>query len=192
MNILKNRVLKILFFLYVLAIIIGIGTYFFIDSSNINSSIINYINSFNNKFMFFDGFKNTFIYNFNFSFIIWICGILIIGVLICPLMIILRGLGLGITIISMIVNFKLKGLILALITFISNVLLYDIIFILLCYYGFNMSIRTFKLIKGNLSINIRSYYKNYFLRYLILLFLLLFTSLFDIYIISNLIKYIII
>lgn len=192
MNIIRNRVLKIVLFIYVLSIIIGFSTYFFINSNSINNCILNYINSFSDGFNYFNGFKDTFIYNFNFSFIIWICGILLIGIIISPLMLFLKGLGLGITITSIIVNFSLKGLILALIVLISNILLYDIIFILLCYYSINMSLRTFKILRKNLSINIKSYYKNYFLRYFILLILFILTSLIDIYIISNLLKSIII
>lgn len=192
MNILKNKVFRLLVFLYVLSIVIGISTYFFIDGTNINNCIINYIKSFNEGFSYFSGLKNTIIYNFNFSFVIWISGILLIGIIISPLMLFLKGLGLGIAITSIIVNFGIKGLILALITFISNVILYDVIFVLLCYYSINMSIRTFNIIKKNLSINIKSYYKNYFIRYAILIILLILTSLFDIYVLSNLIKIIII
>lgn len=192
MNIIKNRIIRVLLFIYILSIIIGIGSYFFIDSSIINNSIINYIRDFSNGFNYINGFKNTFIYNFNYSFIIWIFGLLMIGIIISPLMVFLKGLGLGITISSIIVNFKIKGLILAIIMFISNVLLYDIIFILLSYYSINMSLRTYKVLKKNLSVNIKSYYKNYFIRYIILLVLLILFSLFDIYVISNLIKYLII
>lgn len=190
MNKLKNKVLKIVIIIYIVSIILGIITYFITDI-NIDNTILNYINSFKNNLNYLSGFKRTIIYNTSYSLLIWLSGLLIIGVL-SPLALILRGLSLGITITSIILQFKLKGLILAIIMLISNVLLYEIIFILLSYYSINLSIKTFKLLKQNTQINIKSFYKNYFLRYLILLIILIITSIIDIYIVSTILKYIII
>ena len=75
---------------------------------------------------------------------------------------------------------------------ISNIVLYEIIFILLSYYSINLSIKTLKTIKQNKQINIKNYYKNYIIRYLILTTILILSSFIDIYIVSTILKYIII
>ena len=192
MKIIKNKALFIVFSMYIVGIVFGIISFFLIDNSFINESIKTYFNSYNLSFNYISGLLNTNLYNLNISFFIWISGILLIGIIVSPLLLILRGLSLSFTLISIIVQFKLKGVVLALITLFSNVFLYDIVFMLLSYYSVNLSIRTFKIIKNNHSINIKSYYKNYLFRYLIFLFVLFLGSLIDIYVISRLIKYIII
>ena len=58
------------------------------------------------SFDYLHGLVNTNLYNVNISFIIWISGILLLGVIITPLVLVLRGLSLSITIISIIVQFK--------------------------------------------------------------------------------------
>lgn len=191
MKILKNKVLCIVFFVYVIGIIFGLISFFLIDNDFINESIKSYFMLYNSSFDYLHGLVNTNLYNVNISFIIWISGILLLGVIITPLVLVLRGLSLSITIISIIVQFKFKGVILGLFILFSNVLLYDLVFLLLSYYSINLSIRTFKVINNNQSINIKSFYKNYFFRYLIFLLVLFFASLVDIYIVSSLIKYII-
>lgn len=191
MNKIKNKVLKTVIIIYIVSFILGIITYF-ISNINIDKTILNYINSFKDNLNYLEGLKRTLSHNLNYSFLIWISGILIIGILISPLALILRGISLGITITSIIIQYKLKGIIIAFIMFISNILLYEIIFILLSYYSINLSIKTYNSIKRNTQINLKSFYKNYFIRYIILLILIIITSTIDIYIVSTILKYIII
>ncbi len=191
MNIIKNKVLKTVIIIYIVSFILGIITYF-ISDINIDTTILNYINSYKDNLNYILGLKRTIFHNLNYSFLIWISGILIIGLFISPLTLFLRGISLGITITSIIVQFKIKGFIIAFILLISNIILYEIIFILLTYYSIKLSLKTIKTIKQNTQINIKSYYKNYFIRYLILLILLIITSIIDIYIVSTILKYIII
>lgn len=191
MNKIKNKVLKTVIIIYIVSLILGIITYF-LSNINIDNTILNYINSFKNNLNYISGLKRTIFHNLNYSFLIWLSGLLIIGIIFSPISLILRGISLGITITSIIVQFKLKGLILAIIMLISNIILYELIFILLSYYSINLSIKTIKTLKQNTQINIKSYYKNYFIRYLILLLILIITSIIDIYIVSTILKYIII
>lgn len=192
MKILKNKMLCITLLIYFIGIIFGIISFFLIDNNIINESIDVYFNSYSSSFNYLSGLLNTNVYNLCFSFFIWVSGFFIIGIIIAPLLIFLKAFSLGITLISIIVQFKLKGVLLAFILFLSNVLLFDLIFMFLSYYSINLSLKTFNIIKNNKSINIRLFYKNYIFRYLIFIFTLFLTSLFDIYVLSNLIKYIII
>ena len=191
MNKIKNKVLKTVIIIYIVSIVLGILTYL-LSTLNIDNTILNYINSFKDNLNYISGLKRTIIHNLNYSFLIWISGILIIGLITSPITLFLRGLSLGITICSIIANFKLKGVIIALIMTISNIMLYEIIFILLSYYSINLSIKTIKTIKENKQINIKNYYKNYIIRYLILIIILILASFIDIYIVSTILKYIII
>ena len=191
MNKIKNKVLKTVIIIYIVSIVLGVLTYL-LSTLNIDNTILNYINSFKDNLNYISGLKRTIIHNLNYSFFIWISGILIIGLITSPITLFLSGLSLGITICSIIANFKLKGVIIALIMAISNIVLYEIIFILLSYYSINLSIKTFKTIKQNKQINIKNYYKNYIIRYLILTTILILSSFIDIYIVSTILKYIII
>ena len=139
MNKIKNKVLKIVILIYIVSVVLGIITYF-VGNIDIDSTILNYINSFKDNLNYIDGLKRTLLHNINYSFLIWISGILMVGILISPITLILRGISFGITICSIIAQFKLKGVIIALILSLSNFILYEIIYILLSYYSINFKI----------------------------------------------------
>ena len=96
----------------------------------------------------------------------------------------------GFTISLIICTYKVKGLILALIMLFPCILLNEIIYLLESYYSISFANRTYKVFKNNKNITLKYYIKNYFLRYLILSIVLLISSLFEIYITSNILKYV--
>ena len=67
----------------------------------------------------------------------------------------------------------------------------ELLFILFSYYSINFSFRLYNAIKNNKNINVKDFSKNYILIFLILLVLLIISSLFEIFISSNLIKFVI-
>ena len=109
---------------------------------------------------------------------------------IIPFIILYRGISLGLTLFSIIVIFKTKGLLISFILLFPTVLLNELIFLLLSYYAINFSLKVYRSIKNNKMINIKSFSRNYFYIFLISLGLLLLSSIFEIYITSNIIKYV--
>ena len=189
MKIIKSRLFKALVILFVCGIILGIISYYIIPKNN---NIINYYELLDSgKYNYLNNFVYSLTYNYKYSFIIWICGIIFFLILLIPFIIIFRGITVGYTIISIIYSFKLKGLIMSLILLFPCVLVNEIVYLLLSYYSINFSYKIYKAIKYNKNINIKSFSKNYFYIFIISLLLLSISSLFEIYISSNLIKIVI-
>ena len=189
MKIIKSRIFKALIILFIIGFVLGIISYFILDSSN--DSIINYFSLIKEgKLNYTNNLLISIIQNYKYSIIIWILGIIFIFSFIIPFIIIYRGISLGLTIFSIIVCFKTKGLLLALIMMFPSVLLNELVYIFLSYYSINFSLKIYRNIKNNKMINIKSFSKNYFYIFLLSLGLLLISSLFEIYITSNIIKFV--
>lgn len=191
MKIINSKIFKILVVTLVIGFIIGIISFIFMDKSSLQSSIINYINLINNdNYNYSNGLISSIISNIKYSSIIWISGIIFFCSLIIPLIIIYRGISLSLTISTIIYTYKLKGTLYALII-VFPTMLNEIIFLFLSYYSINFSIKCYNTIKNNKDINLRLFIKNYFYIFLILSLLLIISSIIEIYLCSNIIKYVV-
>ena len=191
MKIIKSKIFKILVVSLVIGFIIGIISFIFIDKKEISSSIINYINLIkNNDFNHINGFITSTLSNLKYSSIIWISGIIFFCSVIIPLIIIYRGISLSLTICTIIYTYKLKGLLYALIIVFPSIL-NEAILLFLSYYSISFSIKCFNTIKNNKDINLRLFIKNYFYIFLILSLLLTISSVIEIYLCSNIIKFVV-
>lgn len=191
MKIINSKIFKILVVTLVIGFIIGIISFIFMDKSSLQSSIINYINLIkNDNYNYTNGLILSIISNIKYSSIIWISGIIFFCSLVIPLIIIYRGISLSLTISAIIYTYKLKGALYALIIVFPTIL-NEIIFIFLSYYSINFSIKCFNTIKNNKDINLRSFIKNYFYIFLILSLLLIISSIIEIYLCSNIIKFVV-
>lgn len=191
MKIINSKIFKILVVTLVIGFIIGIISFIFMDKSSLQSSIINYINLIkNDNYNYSNGLILSIIFNIKYSSIIWISGIIFFCSLVIPLIIIYRGISLSLTISTIIYTYKLKGVLYALIIVFPTIL-NELIFLFLSYYSINFSIKCFNTIKNNKDINLRSFIKNYFYIFLILSLLLIISSLIEIYLCSNIIKFVV-
>lgn len=191
MKIINSKIFKILVVTLVIGFVIGIISFIFMDKSSLQSSIINYINLIkNDNYNYTNGLILSIISNIKYSSIIWISGIIFFCSLVIPLIIIYRGISLSLTISTIIYTYKLKGALYALIIVFPTIL-NEIIFLFLSYYSINFSIKCFNIIKNNKDINLRSFIKNYFYIFLILSLLLIISSLIEIYLCSNIIKFVV-
>ena len=191
MKIINSKIFKILVVTLVIGFIIGIISFIFMDKSSLQSSIINYINLIkNDNYNYSNGLILSIIFNIKYSSIIWISGIIFFCSLVIPLIIIYRGISLSLTISTIIYTYKLKGVLYALII-VFPTMLNEIIFLFLSYYSINFSIKCYNTIKNNKDINLRLFIKNYFYIFLILSLLLIISSIIEIYLCSNIIKYVV-
>lgn len=191
MKIINSKIFKILVVTLVIGFIIGIISFIFMDKSSLQSSIINYINLIkNDNYNYTNGLILSIMSNIKYSSIIWISGIIFFCSLVIPLIIIYRGISLSLTISTIIYTYKLKGVLYALIIVFPTIL-NELTFLFLSYYSINFSIKCFNTIKNNKDINLRSFIKNYFYIFLILSLLLIISSLIEIYLCSNIIKFVV-
>ena len=191
MKIINSKIFKILVVTLVIGFIIGIISFIFMDKSSLQSSIINYKKKIkNDNYNYSNGLVLSIISNIKYSSIIWITGIIFFCSLVIPLIIIYRGISLSLTISTIIYTYKLKGVLYALIIVFPTIL-NELIFLFLSYYSINFSIKCFNTIKNNKDINLRSFIKNYFYIFLILSLLLIISSLIEIYLCSNIIKFVV-
>ncbi|MGM9877044.1 MAG: stage II sporulation protein M [Bacilli bacterium] len=191
MKIIKSRIFKALVILFVIGFILGIISYFIIDNNDIDESIYNYFELIKQgNFNYLKSLLNSIISNNKWLFFIWISGILIISFISIPFIIIYKGISLGIIFISLILTFKIKGIILFILLLFPSVLINEIIYIFCSYYSLNFSMKIYNSIKKNKLINIKSFYNNYFYIYIIFTIIIIISSIFEIYVSSNLIKFV--
>lgn len=191
MKIINSKIFKILVVTLVIGFIVGIISFIFMDKSSLQSSIINYINLIkNDNYNYTNGLILSITSNLKYSSIIWISGIIFFCTLITPLIIIYRGVSLSLTVCTIIYTYKLKGILYAIIIVFPTIL-NEIIILLLSYYSINFSIKCFNTIKNNKDINLRLFIKNYFYIFVILSILLIISSIIEIYLCSNIIKFVV-
>ena len=189
MKIFKSKIFKTLVAIFIIGVFLGVISYYIFGIKD--NSIINYFESIKNeKFNYGIGLLNSIKYNNKYLFFIWIFGLIFIFSIFIPFIVCFRGISVGFTISLIICTYKVKGLILALIMLFPCILLNEIIYLLESYYSISFANRTYKVFKNNKNITLKYYIKNYFLRYLILSIVLLISSLFEIYITSNILKYV--
>lgn len=191
MKIIKSRIFKVLILLFILGLLFGVISFIFMDKTSLENYTLNYVDLISkNNFDYIKGLINTLISNYKYLSILWIFGIIFFLFPLVPLIIIYRGISLSLTISTIIYTYKLKGALYALIIVFPTIL-NEIIFLFLSYYSINFSIKCFNTIKNNKDINLRSFIKNYFYIFLILSLLLIISSLIEIYLCSNIIKFVV-
>ena len=191
MKIIKSRVLKILIVTLFIGFLLGIISFLMIKNKNIKFNYINYIDLINNgNFNYTNSLIKSIFYNLRYSFFIWIFGILFIFSFMSLFLITFKGISLGFMITSIIWTFKIKGVLYALILSLNSIINITI-FLLLSYYSINFSIKSLNAYRNNRQINYKSFFINYIYIYVILSFSLILSSLFEIYICSNIIKFVV-
>jgi len=194
MKILKSKLFKILIIMFLIGILFGIVSYFLMDNNEINiikNDLINYITNIkNDNLNYTKGLFNSIVLNLKYNSLIWIAGIIFVLIFLVPVIIIYNGLLFSFTTISLISTFHLKGILYALIIAIPNII-NSFIILLLSYYSINFSLKCYKYIKYNKYINLKEFIKNYSLIYIILSTISILNSLVEIYLTSNLLKFVV-
>lgn len=187
---------KIMTFLNVIAIvgIIAGSIFMIILSKNDKETVLNSIKDFfdkliNNKFNFVGTLKNTVISNFLFSFIIWVIGISVVGVLIVIFIIFYKSFTLGFTISSIIYTYSIKGTLLALIYVFPHMVINLLILLYLSSYSIKLSIILIKSILKKDNLNFKAFINNYSKVFLISIIFLIVTSLYESFISPIVLRY---
>ncbi len=191
MKIIKSRIFKALFLSILVGIILGIISFIIVEKKDIKTDLINYINLIKNvKFNYFNSLVNSLSSNLIYSFFIWIFGIIFILFFISLLIIIYKSISLGFMISGVVYTFKAKGVLYALILGLNS-MINILIYAFLCYYSINFAIKTFNAFRNNRQISFKSFFINYIYIYLIIAGFLILSSFFEIYISSNLIRFVV-
>ena len=192
MKIIKSRIFKVLIFLFILGLLFGVISFIFMDKTSLENYTLNYVDLISkNNFDYIKGLINTLISNYKYLSILWIFGIIFFLFPLVPLIIIYRGISIGLMISSIIYSFKLKGFLYALIILFPAKIINELIYIIMSYYSISFSLKIYNAIKTNKSINITSFSKNYFYILLIFIVALTLTSIFEVYLSTNIIKLVI-
>lgn len=147
----------ILFVIFILGIIVGAILINRLPSEqNHNllgyfSWIIDYINY--GDQLTIDILKSSLVSNMKFAFIIWISGFVVLGVIIIPLIIGLKGLSIGLLVGFLVEEFGIKGFILALLGFLPYYLVIIPVILIMGSLGLSKSI-------SNMSSKSKVLYKN--------------------------------
>lgn len=187
---------KIMIFLNVIAIvgIIAGSIFMIVLSKNDKETVLNSIKDFfnkliNNKFNFVGTLKNTAISNFLFSFIIWVIGISVVGVLIVIFIIFYKSFTLGFTISSIIYTYSIKGTLLALIYVFPHMVINLLVLLYLSSYSIKLSIILIKSILKKDNLNFKAFINNYSKVFLISMLFLIATSLYESFISPIILRY---
>ena len=187
---------KIMTFLNVIAIvgIIAGSIFMIVLSKNDKETVLNSIKDFfdkliNNKFNFAGTLKNTLISNLLFSFIIWVIGISVVGVLIVIFIIFYKSFTLGFTISSIIYTYSIKGALLALIYVFPHMVINLLILLYLSSYSIKLSIILIKSILKKDNLNFKAFINNYSKVFLISIIFLIVTSLYESFISPIILRY---
>jgi len=146
--------------------------------SNINSGSINNISA----------LKNSIIINLSYSFLIWILGLTIIGVIINIFLLYLKGFIFGFSLSAFILTYSYKGIILSILYTLFGQLLNIIVIIILTIYSIMFTTNFIKQIsKTKQNINIPKYFKNYSIIFAITIIISLISSISEVFLFPTLI-----
>ena len=184
----KNRILFILVVSTVICFILGILFYSLIDlesKSIVNNNILNLIESLNkDEVSKFSNFYSLFLSSSLIIFIIWIFGISIVGLLLVYVLYLFKVFIYAFEFVSLLSNLKLNNILYILIYFIPNIInIFILLFI--TYYSLSFSIRVFKHLFIDKSINIKKLFMSYLRVFIIALVLSLINSILEILIIPK-------
>lgn len=195
MKIIKTKLFKSLLVSFIIGLFIGVICFILLshdDKISLSNDITNYINLIHDSnFKYFSSLIKSFITNYKYLLLIWVFGIIFFCSLLIPFIIVYRGILLGFTISSIIYVFHLKGVLYALIMTIPNTLIIEFILILISYYSITFATKIFNTIKKDKTINLKQFIKNYFYIFLILSLGILLSCIYEIYIGSNIIKFVV-
>ena len=150
--------------------------------ANINNETINNIQA----------FKNSIITNISYSFIIWILGMTIIGIIINIFILYLKGFIFGFSLSAFIITYSYKGIILSILYTLFGQLLNLIVVMILTIYSTMFTLNLIKqIIKSKVTNNIPKQFKNYSLIFLITLIISMISSISEAFLFPTLIKIII-
>ena len=187
---------KIMTFLNVIAIvgIIAGSIFMIILNKNDKETVLNSIKDFfdkliNNKLNFVGTLKNTVISNLLFSFIIWVIGISVVGVLIVIFIIFYKSFTLGFTISSIIYTYSIKGALLALVYVFPHLVINLLVLLYLSSYSIKLSIILIKSILKKDNLNFKAFINNYSKVFLISMLFLIVTSLYESFISPIILRY---
>lgn len=195
MKIIKTKLFKSLLVSFFIGIFIGIICFILLSSNekiSLSDDLTNYINLIQEgNFKYFPSLIKSFISSYKYLVLIWIFGIVFFCSLLIPFIIVYRGILLGFTISSIIYVFHIKGILYTLIMLIPSTIIIEFILILISYYSITFATKSFNAIKKDKTINLRHFIKNYFYIFLILSLVTLLSSVYEIYIGSNIIKFVV-
>lgn len=189
---------KIMFFLNIIAVIgiISGSIFVIIINKNDKKMMIDSINNLFNKikennFDFLSIFKNTILNNFIISFIIWIIGISVIGIVVTILLVFYKCFILSFTISSIIYVYSFKGIILSIIYIFPHMIVNILTFLYISSYSIKLSIILTKTILKRENLNFKQFLNNYLKVLLISIVILLLSSIYESIIMPYILKSII-
>lgn len=195
MKIIKTKVFKLLVCIFCVGVLLGIFSFVFSSDSSkliIKENIVSFIENVNsNNINYFSSIFNNLSSNLKIMLIIWICGLLCISSVFIPFILLYKSIRFSFDLMSLIVTYKFKGILLSLFYFIPFTVIYIFIYILLSYYAIYQSIKCFKVLKANKSINLKDFFKNYILIFLILSLIIIILSIIEVYFVSFIIKFVV-
>lgn len=196
-NILKydKRIMLFLNIIAVIGIISG-SIFVIIINKNDKKMMIDSINNLFNKikesnFDFLSIFKNTILNNFIISFIIWIIGISVIGIVVTILLVFYKCFILSFTISSIIYVYSFKGIILSIIYIFPHMIINILTFLYISSYSIKLSIILTKTILKRENLNFKQFLNNYLKVLLISIVILLLSSIYESIIMPYILKSII-
>ena len=191
MKIIKTKIFKMLFYVFLIGIILGIISLFILNKSDKFIVKDNIISLIDNIKLGSIKYPNTiFLHvsnNLKVISIIWILGLLCLASFIVPFIVVYKGIILSFDVIGIIYAYGFKGFILSFLYVFPSAII-NILLLFVSYYAINQSIRTYKLLKSEKMISLKKYIKNYVLIYLILSLLLIILSILEIFFISFIVK----
>lgn len=189
---------KIMFFLNIIAVIgiISGSIFVIIINKNDKKMMIDSINNLFNKikesnFDFLSIFKNTILNNFIISFIIWIIGISVIGIVVTILLVFYKCFILSFTISSIIYVYSFKGIILSIIYIFPHMIVNILTFLYISSYSIKLSIILTKTILKRENLNFKQFLNNYLKVLLISIVILFLSSIYESIIMPYILKSII-
>ena len=191
MKIIKTKIFKMLFYVFLIGIILGIISFFILNKSDKFIGKDNIISLIDNIKLGSVKYPNTiFLHvsnNLKIISIIWILGLLCLASFIVPFIVVYNGIILSFDVISIIYAYGFKGFILSFLYVFPSAII-NILLLFISYYAINQSIKTYKLLKSEKMISLKKYIKNYVLIYMILSLLLVILSILEIIFISFIVK----
>ena len=151
------------------------------------SSFISNIN--NNKINNIQAFNNSIITNISYSFIIWILGMTIIGVIINIFILYLKGFIFGFSLSAFILTYSYKGILLSILYTLFGQLLNIITISMLTIYSIMFIFNFLKqIIKSKHNLNILKSFKNYSIIFIITILINIISSISETFLFPTLIK----
>ena len=148
-----------------------------IDKQNINSIIV---------------FKNSILSNISYSFIIWVLGLTILGLLINIFILYIKGFIFGFSLASFIITYGYKGILLSVLYTLFGQLFNLLVVMMITIYSMMFSINLLRqIIKNNSNIKILKLFKNYSLILAIGIVISFISSLCEAFLFPTLVKLII-